>query len=109
MRAPPLQQVACKQFTALELHRLARPNALTAELHRSARPQELTSTQVLRGLDYLHSKLYIIHTDLKPENVMLTTSLRPQWPPDSEPPGKLPAACSAACAWAVLLGAHMIF
>ena len=33
--------------------------------------------QVLSGLDYLHSRLRIIHTDLKPENVMLTRALRP--------------------------------
>ena len=33
--------------------------------------------QVLVGLDYLHSRLRIIHTDLKPENVMLRESVRP--------------------------------
>lgn len=32
--------------------------------------------QILIGLDYLHSNLKIIHTDLKPENVMLTQSIR---------------------------------
>lgn len=32
---------------------------------------------MLSGLDYLHSRLQIIHTDLKPENVMLTKALRP--------------------------------
>lgn len=27
--------------------------------------------QVLEGLDYLHSKCRIIHTDIKPENILL--------------------------------------
>lgn len=27
--------------------------------------------QVLQGLDYLHSKCKIIHTDIKPENILL--------------------------------------
>ena len=34
--------------------------------------------QILIGLDYLHRKLSIIHTDLKPENVMLTRPIRPR-------------------------------
>jgi len=34
--------------------------------------------QVLVGLDYLHASLSIIHTDLKPENVMLTAVVRPK-------------------------------
>jgi serine/threonine-protein kinase SRPK3 len=32
---------------------------------------------VLVGLDYLHSKLGIIHTDLKPENVLLVSTINP--------------------------------
>ncbi|KAF3779519.1 Serine/threonine-protein kinase [Nymphaea thermarum] len=32
---------------------------------------------ILLGLDYLHRELRIIHTDLKPENVMLTSSIDP--------------------------------
>lgn len=27
--------------------------------------------QVLQGLDYLHTKCNIIHTDIKPENILL--------------------------------------
>lgn len=27
--------------------------------------------QVLQGLDYLHTKCKIIHTDIKPENILL--------------------------------------
>lgn len=30
--------------------------------------------QVLQGLDYLHSKCKIIHTDIKPENILLTVN-----------------------------------
>lgn len=30
--------------------------------------------QVLEGLDYLHSKCKIIHTDIKPENVLVCVS-----------------------------------
>lgn len=29
------------------------------------------SSQVLQGLDYLHTKCKIIHTDIKPENILL--------------------------------------
>lgn len=29
------------------------------------------ANQVLQGLDYLHSKCKIIHTDIKPENILL--------------------------------------
>ena len=28
--------------------------------------------QILEGLDYLHTKCKVIHTDLKPENVLMT-------------------------------------
>lgn len=28
--------------------------------------------QVLQGLDYLHTKCKIIHTDIKPENILLS-------------------------------------
>lgn len=27
--------------------------------------------QVLQGLEYLHTKCHIIHTDIKPENILL--------------------------------------
>lgn len=30
--------------------------------------------QVLEGLDYLHTKCHIIHTDIKPENIVLVAS-----------------------------------
>ena len=36
--------------------------------------------QVLQGLDYLHRECGLIHTDLKPENVMLKQPLRPRLP-----------------------------
>lgn len=31
----------------------------------------LSCLQVLQGLDYLHTKCRIIHTDIKPENILL--------------------------------------
>lgn len=34
----------------------------------------LTFLQVLQGLDYLHTKCKIIHTDIKPENILLTVN-----------------------------------
>ncbi|KAK9852127.1 hypothetical protein WJX84_008536 [Apatococcus fuscideae] len=36
------------------------------------------SGQILEALDYMHTRCQIIHTDLKPENVMLTEAIRPQ-------------------------------
>ncbi|KAE8809334.1 hypothetical protein D1007_14132 [Hordeum vulgare] len=32
---------------------------------------------VLIGLDYLHRELFIIHTDLKPENIFLVSTIDP--------------------------------
>ena len=49
------------------------------------------------GLDYIHCHCDIIHTDLKPENVMLTEALRPR--PD-------PAIASAQAAAAAAPHAH---
>lgn len=34
----------------------------------------LSRVQVLQGLDYLHTKCKIIHTDIKPENILLTVN-----------------------------------
>lgn len=58
---------------------------------------------VLIAMDYIHRKLQIIHTDLKPENVMLTEALKPRkWLPPLDPtsapatPSKQPAAAQPA-------------
>uniref|UniRef100_A0A8C3HXT2 non-specific serine/threonine protein kinase n=1 Tax=Chrysemys picta bellii TaxID=8478 RepID=A0A8C3HXT2_CHRPI len=40
-----------------------------AQLSQSVSPR--MCPQVLQGLDYLHTKCKIIHTDIKPENVLL--------------------------------------
>ena len=37
-------------------------------------PLLFSPLQVLQGLDYLHSKCKIIHTDIKPENILLTVN-----------------------------------
>lgn len=37
--------------------------------------------QILIGLDFLHASCGIIHTDLKPENVMLKEPIKPRSPP----------------------------
>lgn len=34
--------------------------------------QSLIIFQVLQGLDYLHTKCQIIHTDIKPENILMS-------------------------------------
>lgn len=34
----------------------------------------LCAVQVLEGLDYLHTKCRIIHTDIKPENILICVS-----------------------------------
>lgn len=48
--------------------------------------------QVLVAMDYLHTTCHIIHTDLKPENIMLTQTLRPRkWLPTPSAPGPGPS------------------
>ena len=44
----------------------------------AAETRALSAMQVLHALDYLHADCGLIHTDLKPENVMLRRSLRPR-------------------------------
>ncbi|GLJ54524.1 hypothetical protein SUGI_1171010 [Cryptomeria japonica] len=36
---------------------------------------------ILRGLDFLHGKLSIVHTDLKPENIILPSTIDPEKDP----------------------------
>jgi len=56
--------------------------------------------QMLIGLDYLHRERDIIHTDFKPENVMLCQPLRDRtWEiPDVETLARQPAAAASAAA-----------
>ncbi len=70
--------------------------------------------QVLRGLDYIHGRCAIIHTDLKPENVMLSVTVRPPRAPaaaagaDAAAPSASPhgAGSAPASAAAPLGGVH---
>lgn len=52
------------------------------------------SVQVLRGMAYLHDNCRIIHTDIKPENIMLSHSLlgrvSPSAPASPPPPPQKP-------------------
>ena len=43
-------------------------------MHNSPLYFDLCAVQVLLGLDYLHSRCGIIHTDIKPENILLCVS-----------------------------------
>ncbi len=71
--------------------------------------------QVLHALDYLHADCGLIHTDLKPENVMLRRALRPR-PADLAAPAAAQAAApesaeaahSAAAASAVAAAAAAV-
>ena len=70
-------------------------DAFHAAALRFFHPRPVATLQVLSGLDYLHSKLQIIHTDLKPENVMLTKALRPSGVLDPAQPVSAPGMPSA--------------
>eukprot|EP00879_Flechtneria_rotunda_P012527 GHRR01013080.1.p1 GENE.GHRR01013080.1~~GHRR01013080.1.p1 ORF type:complete len:446 (+),score=175.58 GHRR01013080.1:873-2210(+) len=57
---------------------------------------KVLTRQMLVALDYLHSQLHIIHTDFKPENVMLMETLQPRrWEMVLQPAAT--AALSSAC------------
>lgn len=51
-------------LTALKIHCYVRPDIILG----------FFLLQVLQGLDYLHTKCKIIHTDIKPENILLTVN-----------------------------------
>ena len=46
--------------------------------HHCAQHDGCIVLQILEALDYMHTRCQIIHTDLKPENVMLTEAIRPR-------------------------------
>ncbi|MXQ85496.1 hypothetical protein E5288_WYG011221 [Bos mutus] len=48
--------------------------AEATEWQRSGAPPPSGSAGVLQGLDYLHTKCRIIHTDIKPENILLSVN-----------------------------------
>lgn len=75
----------------------------------------LTSLQVLQGLDYLHTKCKIIHTDIKPENILLTVNEpyikkmaaeAAQWQKSGAPP---PSGSAGNCSHCASLFIQLIF
>jgi len=62
---------------ALQIHETFYPST-SSSLHVAMLRQANFVLQVLVGLDYIHRKLDIIHTDLKPENIMLSVVTRPR-------------------------------